>query len=100
VARLNLGFNEGSLLRRTLLHVGTLVFGSVAFIALTSFALVSIAKGIVSPSTPSSEGASEARAAGDDEAPGAGLGSQKAARAAAKARRRLGAQRPTPTKED
>lgn len=44
-----IGFNEGSLLRRTLLHVGTFVLGSTAFIALTSFVLVSIAKGLVSP---------------------------------------------------
>ena len=43
------GFNEGSLLRRTLLHVGTFVLGSVAFISLVSFMLVSIARGLVSP---------------------------------------------------
>ena len=44
-----IGFNEGSLLRRTLLHVGTFVLGSVAFIGLVSFMLVSMAKGLVSP---------------------------------------------------
>ncbi len=44
-----IGFNEGSLLRRTLLHVGTFVLGSSAFIGVVSFALVSVAKGIVSP---------------------------------------------------
>ena len=44
-----IGFNEGSLLRRTLLHVGTFVAGSVAFIGLVSFMLVSIAKGLVAP---------------------------------------------------
>lgn len=49
MAAFRIGFNEGSLLRRTLLHVGTLVLGSVAFIGLLSFVLVSIAKGIVSP---------------------------------------------------
>jgi hypothetical protein len=49
VAAFRIGFNEGSLLRRTLLHVGTFVLGSVAFIGLLSFVLVSIAKGIVSP---------------------------------------------------
>ena len=44
-----IGFNDGSLLRRTLVHVGTFVLGSVAFIGLVSFVLVSIAKGIVAP---------------------------------------------------
>lgn len=58
MAAFRIGFNEGSLLRRTLLHVGTLVLGSVAFIGLLSFVLVSVAKGIVSP---------HAEGAGDDE---------------------------------
>ncbi len=40
---MKIGFNEGSLLRRTLLHVGTFVVGSVAFIGFMSFVLVSIA---------------------------------------------------------
>jgi hypothetical protein len=39
--------NEGSLLRRTLLHVGTFVLGSLAFVGLLSFLLVSIAKGLL-----------------------------------------------------
>ena len=52
-----IGFNEGSLLRRTLLHVGTFLVGSMAFIGLVSFVLVTIAKGIVTP-----------HAASDDEA--------------------------------
>lgn len=51
-----IGFNEGSLLRRTLLHVGTFLVGSMAFIGLVSFVLVTIAKGIVAP-----------REAGDEE---------------------------------
>ncbi len=50
-----IGFNEGSLLRRTLLHVGTFVLGSVAFIGIVSFLLVSIAKGIVSPRAAAEE---------------------------------------------
>ncbi len=50
-----IGFNEGSLLRRTLLHVGTFVVGSMAFIGLVSFVLVSIAKGIVSPRAETAE---------------------------------------------
>jgi hypothetical protein len=47
VALLRVGFNEGSLLRRTLLHVGTFVVGSVAFIGLLSFVLVSVVKGLL-----------------------------------------------------
>ena len=49
VALPKIGFNEGSLLRRTLLHVGTFVLGSVAFIGLVSFVLVSLARGLVAP---------------------------------------------------
>ncbi len=46
-----IGFNEGSLFKRTLLHVGTFVLGSVAFIGLVSFVLVSIAKAFVAPTS-------------------------------------------------
>jgi hypothetical protein len=49
VALPKIGINEGSLLRRTLLHVGTFVLGSVAFIGLVSFVLVSLARGLVAP---------------------------------------------------
>lgn len=42
-----LGLNEGSLLRRTLLHVATFVLGSVAFVSLVSLLLVSVARGLV-----------------------------------------------------
>jgi hypothetical protein len=55
VALPRIGFNEGSLLRRTLLHVGTFVVGSMAFIGIMSFVLVSIAKGLVSPRGESAE---------------------------------------------
>jgi hypothetical protein len=48
-------FNEGSLLRRTLLHVATFVAGSAAFIGIVSFALVSMAKGLVTPRTEAVE---------------------------------------------
>jgi hypothetical protein len=70
VALPKVGFNDGSLLRRTLVHVGTFVLGSVAFIGLVSFVLVSIAKGIVSPR---SEGA-------EDEVPAATIASAGGAR--------------------
>jgi hypothetical protein len=55
VALPRIGFNEGSLLRRTLLHVGTFVMASMAFIGVVSFVLVSIAKGLVSPRAESAE---------------------------------------------
>jgi hypothetical protein len=55
VALPRIGFNDGSLLRRTLVHMGTFVLGSMAFIGLVSFVLVSIAKGIVSPRSESME---------------------------------------------
>ena len=47
MALLRVQFNEGSLLRRTLVHVGAFVLGSVAFIGLMSLVLVSIARGVL-----------------------------------------------------
>ena len=47
MALLRIGFNEGSLLRRTLLHIGTFVAGSVAFIGVASIVLVSVVKGLL-----------------------------------------------------
>lgn len=41
------GLNEGSLLRRTLLHVGTFALGSLAFVAVVSFTLVTVAKSLL-----------------------------------------------------
>jgi hypothetical protein len=49
VALPKIGFNEGSLLRRTLLHVAGFIMASTAFIGIVSFILVSVAKGLVSP---------------------------------------------------
>ena len=57
-----IGFNEGSLLRRTLLHVGTFVLGSVAFIGLVSFVLVSLARGLVAPRDAAADEEPEAAA--------------------------------------
>src|SRR5262245_16979080 len=42
-----IGFNEGSLLRRTLIHVLTFVVGSVGFVALASLIVVSAAKSLL-----------------------------------------------------
>ncbi len=50
-----IGLNEGSLLRRTLLHVGTFVLGSMAFIGIVSFVLVSVAKGLFAPRAEAAE---------------------------------------------
>jgi hypothetical protein len=63
MALLRAQFNEGSLLRRTLVHIGTFVFGSIAFVSLMSFLLVSIAKGLV----PHSSAATEAGASSQDD---------------------------------
>lgn len=46
--------NEGSLLRRTVLHVGAFVLGTAAFLALASFLLVTIMKSVL----PSEQSAS------------------------------------------
>jgi hypothetical protein len=52
VALPKIGFNEGSMLRRIVLHVATFVLGSVAFIGITSLILVSIASHLVAPADP------------------------------------------------
>jgi hypothetical protein len=49
VALPRIGLNEGSLLRRTLLHVATFVLGSMTFIGIVSLVLVSVAKSLVAP---------------------------------------------------
>ena len=63
VALPKIGFNEGSLLRRTLLHVGTFLVGSVAFIGIVSFVLVSIAQHVVSPRAEGADDEAEVGAA-------------------------------------
>jgi hypothetical protein len=47
VARFRISLNEGSLLRRTVLHVGAFVLGTAAFLAVTSFLLVTIMKSVL-----------------------------------------------------
>jgi hypothetical protein len=56
VALPKLSLNEGSLLRRTLLHVATFLVGSIAFVSLMSFLLVSVARGL-GPHAPGSDSA-------------------------------------------
>lgn len=55
-------FSEGSLLRRTLIHVATFAIGSLAFVALLSFLLVSIATSLL-PSRAPKPGADAAQSA-------------------------------------
>lgn len=56
-----ISFNEGSLLRRTLLYVTTFVVGSVAFVALASVIVVSTAKALL-PSHRSTQATEETTA--------------------------------------
>lgn len=49
MASFKIGFNEGTLFRRTIVHVTTFVLGTVTFIGLTSLGLVSMARGVVAP---------------------------------------------------
>lgn len=44
---ISMGFNQGSLLRRTVVHVASFVLGAFAVISLLSFVCVSIAKGLL-----------------------------------------------------
>jgi hypothetical protein len=51
-------FDDGTLLQRTLLYVATFVFGSVGFIAIASFLVVTAAKALVPSRSDSSASAS------------------------------------------
>jgi len=59
-----ISFNEGSLLRRTLLYVTTFVVGSVAFVALASVIVVSTAKALL-PSHRATQATEDTAAAED-----------------------------------
>jgi hypothetical protein len=61
------GLNEGSLLRRTLLHIGTFALGSLAFVAVLSFTLVTVAKSLL-PSPEAKAGAAKEPAAAEESA--------------------------------
>ena len=66
-----IGWNDGSLLRRTLLHIGTFALGSLAFIGLMSFLLVTIARSLLPSQTPkTAEGAQKTEATDDADASG------------------------------
>jgi hypothetical protein len=74
------GFNEGSLLRRTLVHIGTFLLGSIAFVSLMSFVLVSIAKGLVPRSSTTTAQATAEQQGDDGDAKGGKTSGPKASR--------------------
>jgi hypothetical protein len=61
MARLFGIMNEGSLLRRTLVWVGTFAVGSVAVVGLASFLLVTIAKAVLPSPAAAADQAKEAK---------------------------------------
>ncbi|WP_437296933.1 hypothetical protein [Sorangium sp. So ce426] len=58
--------NEGSLLRRTLMVIGTFVLGSLTFVGVMSLILVSVAKAVLPPHDK--ESATDATEEADSEA--------------------------------
>ncbi len=91
------GLNEGSLLRRTLLHIGTFAIGSLAFVAVLSFTLVTVAKSLL-PSPPEAKGKEPAAAAAEE---GAGASTKSSSSKSPKAKRPAGSivQTETPDSE-
>jgi hypothetical protein len=71
----------GSLFTRTVLHVATFVLGSLAFVSLMSFALVSTAKGLLS-----ARGGAATAASAQEEAPAVGAPAAAGARGPAAAK--------------
>lgn len=68
-------FNEGSLLRRTLVHMGVFALGSVAFVTLVSTLVVSTATAILPP--PAEEAAESPPEKAADKATDPGEGARK-----------------------
>ncbi|WP_437813289.1 hypothetical protein [Sorangium sp. So ce1078] len=58
--------NEGSLLRRTLVYIGTFVLGSLTFVGVMSLVLVSVAKAVLPPH--GAEGSADAAEEAEGEA--------------------------------
>lgn len=61
---INFGINQGSLLRRTILHVAAFVVGSCTVIGVLSFVSVSVAKGVLAPSATAASATSTPAEAG------------------------------------
>ena len=98
MARFKLSLNEGSLVRRTVLHVAAFVLGTAAFLALASFLLVTIMKGLLP-----SEKEKSASASGDDaseEASSSTPGASSKPSLRPPRKKRGSAPTPTPTEED
>ncbi|MEZ4299081.1 MAG: hypothetical protein R3B70_29300 [Polyangiaceae bacterium] len=74
MARFSLSLNEGSLLRRTALHVAAFVLGTAAFLAIASFVLITVMKSVL----PSEEAASGSSSGSDDSAESAPATTSKA----------------------
>ena len=91
------GLNEGSLLRRTLLHIGTFAIGSLAFVAVLSFTLVTVATSRLPP-PPEAKGKEPAAAAAEE---GAGASTKSSSSKSPKAKRPAGSivQTETPDSE-
>jgi hypothetical protein len=96
VARLRLSLNEGSLLRRTVLHVVAFVVATFAFLALTSFLLVTVLKGLL----PSEKDASSSSSDDDEAATTAPSASPRPRPPRKKRAAPAAAPAPSPTAED
>jgi hypothetical protein len=94
------GLNEGSLLRRTLLHIGTFALGSLAFVAVLSFTLVTVAKSIL-PSPDEKSSAAKEPAAAEESAGGTSTTSKASSSKTSKSKRAPGSivQTETPDSE-
>lgn len=79
---MNLGLNEGSLLKRTLLHVALFVGASALFITAVSFASVRVARAALGPAEPTTTTsaatmATEASVTGADASPSKSIKAQR-----------------------
>lgn len=98
MARLGISLNEGSLLRRTVLHVGAFVLGTAAFLALASFLLITITRSLL-PSEQSASSTSSGDSADEETASTAKPAAGKPARPSRK-KRLTAPSTPLPTNDD
>ncbi|WP_437780308.1 hypothetical protein [Sorangium sp. So ce1097] len=62
--------NEGSLLRRTLMYIGTFVLGSLTFVGVMSLVLVSVARAVLPPRNADGSAAEATAEAGSEASSG------------------------------
>jgi hypothetical protein len=98
VARFSLSLNEGSLLRRTVLHVGVFVLATAAFLAIASFSLTAIVKGLLLPSEKSAAAAGDG--SGDESASSAPAGLGKPSARPPRKKRGSALEQPRPATEE